>query len=269
MKRPFRLAAVDLDDTLLGPDHLISAKNAEAVQWLKKAGIEVVIASGRRHGSTTVFADQLELRGPILSYNGALVKVHGTGEVYHHVPVPADLAIEIVAFAEENGSPLNYYLNDDLLVKEPTPWSDLYHSRTLSPIHPVGSLRQFDGQQPTKLILLGPADTVKRLSEELGPKYQGRLNVLISNPEYLEIMAPNVSKAFGLEAIGRRHDIPADSMIAFGDSGNDIAMLRYAGFGVAMGNARDEVKAAADYVAPRNDEDGFALAVESCVELLL
>jgi HAD superfamily hydrolase (TIGR01484 family) len=147
------LAAVDLDDTLLGPDHSISPKNAEAVQHLKDAKIEVVIASGRRHGSTTTFADQLGLKGPILSYNGALVKVRGTGEVYHHVPVPSDLAIEIVTFAEENGYPLNYYLNDDLLVKEPTPWSDLYHSRTLSPVHPVGSLRQYDGHQPTKMII--------------------------------------------------------------------------------------------------------------------
>ena len=268
MKRSFRLAAVDLDDTLLGSDHRISPRNAEAVRMLLGAGIEVIIASGRMHASTIAFAEELGLTGPILSYNGALVKVPQTGEVYHHVPLPPELASEIVAFAEENGHPLNYYLDDRLRVKEHTAWSDLYQSRTGSVIHAVGSLRQYDGERPTKLIILGSEETVRSLAAVLQSRYKGRLTVLISHPEYLEFMAPDVSKAYGLEAIGRRHGIAAEEMIAFGDSGNDVAMLEYAGLGVAMGNAREAVKAVADYVAPRNNEDGFALAVEACIELI-
>ncbi|MBW3625474.1 MAG: Cof-type HAD-IIB family hydrolase [Armatimonadetes bacterium] len=268
MKHPYRLAAVDLDDTLLGPDHRISPRNAAAVRTLLDAGVEVVIASGRMHASTTAFAEELGLNGPILSYNGAMVKVPASGEIYHHVPVPADLASEIVAFAEERDLPLNYYLDDQLRVKRHTDWSDLYHRRTGSVIHAVGNLRQYDGEQPTKMIILGAEDRVRALAQEMKERYAGRLTVLISHPEYLEFMAPNVSKAYGLEAIGQRHGIAAEEMIAFGDSGNDIAMLEYAGFGVAMGNAREEVKAVSDYVAPRHDEDGFALAVESCIDLV-
>ena len=112
------------------------------------------------------------------------------------------------------------------------------------------------------MILLGDPETVEALYGAFNDRYAGRLNILISNPEYLEIMAHGVSKASGLEAIGRRHGIPAEEMIAFGDSGNDIAMLRYAGYAVAMGNAKPEVAKWADFIAPRHDEDGFAEAVE-------
>lgn len=269
MKRRYRLAAVDLDDTLLGPDHRVSSRNAAAVRKLLEAGLEVIIASGRMHASTTAFAEELGLRGPILSYNGALVKVPSTGEIYHHVPVPADLAAEVVAFAEERDLPLNYYLDDRLRVKRHTPWSDLYHSRTGSVIHAVGSLRQFEGCTPTKMILLGSAEEIRRLAEAMRERFAGRLNVLVSHPEYLEFMAPEVSKAYGLQAIEERHGIAPEEIIAFGDSGNDIAMLEHAGFGVAMGNARAEVKSVADYIAPRNDEDGFALAVDACIDLVV
>jgi len=265
MKDRFRLAAVDLDDTLLGPDHRISARNFAAVRALKEAGIAVVIASGRMHGATVRFAEELGLEGPILSYNGAMVRTHPSGELLHHVPVPPALAAEVVEYCEQNGHPLNYYLDDRLYVRERTAWSDLYHSRTQSVIHEVGSLRQFEGRSPTKLLLLGESERIRGLAGEFQERYHGRLNVLISNVEYLEFMAPTVSKALGLEVIGRHLGIPREEMVAFGDSGNDVAMLEYSGFGVAMGNARPEVKAVADHVGRRNDEDGFALAVEEIV----
>jgi Cof subfamily protein (haloacid dehalogenase superfamily) len=267
MKRSFRLAAIDLDDTLLGPDHSISPKNYAAVQAMKAAGVQTVIASGRMHDSTAPYADQLGLEGPIVSYNGALVKTRGTGEILHHVTVPADLAAEITEYAEAHDLPLNYYLDDRLRVKERTSWSDLYYSRTMSEIHVVGSLRQYDGQSPTKLIILGVPEKVREWSTFFRERYGDRLNILITNVEYLEFVAPGVSKAFGLATVGERMGIAAEEMIAFGDSGNDREMLEYAGCGVAMGNAREEIKAVANYIAPRSDEDGFAMAVEALMNL--
>ncbi len=268
MPKTYKLAAVDLDETLLGPDHLVSARNADAVRRLTRAGVRVVIASGRMHASTTRFAQELELPTPILSYNGAMVKYETTGEVIHHIPMNAELAAEIVKWAEDREFPVNYYLNDTLRIKKRTPLSDLYFERTGSEPHEVGDLNQYAGQSPTKLIILGQPEETRVRLHEMKRKYQGRLNVLISMPEYLEFMAPKVSKAYGLEAIGRKYGIAAEEMIAFGDSGNDIAMLEYCGFAVAMGNASDKVKAVCDYVAPRHDEDGFALAVDACIALV-
>lgn len=258
----YRLAAVDLDETLLGPDHRISRRNYEAVQRLKEAGVQVVIASGRMHAATTSFARELGLEGPIISYNGALVKEMTSGEVYYHRPLPAEYADRIVDFANQHGYHLNYYLDDRLYVKEKTQWSDLYSSRTGSRVEPVGDLKQFSGRTPTKIILLDSPEVTGRLLKELAPQWQNVLYITITNPEYLEFMTAGVSKALGLDAISQRTGIAPEEMAAFGDSYNDIPMLQYCGLGVAMGNARDEVKRSARHVAPPHSEDGFALAVE-------
>ncbi|HEY3285440.1 MAG TPA: Cof-type HAD-IIB family hydrolase [Armatimonadota bacterium] len=261
----YRLVAVDLDETLLGEDHRVSPGNYDAVQRLKAAGVEVVIASGRMHENTTSFAQELGLGGPIVSYNGAMVKELSSGEVYYHMPLPSQHADAIVDYANEHGHHLNYYLDDCLYVREKTKWSDLYSSRTGSIVHPVGDLVQFRGRTPTKIILLDSPDMTGRLLKEMADRWRNELYVTITNPEYLEFMCAGVSKAVGLAAIGERLGIGAQDMAAFGDSYNDIPMLRYCGLGVAMGNAHDEVKRSADQVAPRHSEDGFALAVEKWV----
>lgn len=261
----YRLVAVDLDDTLLGEDHRISPRNYDAVQRLKDAGVQVVIASGRMHDSTTSFARELGLDGPIISYNGALVKEMASGEVYYHRPLPAEHAAAIVDYANEHNYHLNYYLDDRLYVKEKTQWSDLYSSRTGSVIRPVGDLNQFRGRTPTKIILLDSPGITGRLLQEMVRMWENVLYVTITNPEYLEFMNRGVSKALGLEAIARRTGIAPEEMAAFGDSYNDIPMLRYCGLGVAMGNAHDEVKQSADRVASSHAEDGFAQAVEEWV----
>lgn len=259
-----RLVAIDLDDTLLGPDHRISPANAAAVRWLVGQGLAVVLASGRMHAATIPFARELGLGGPVLSYNGALVKVADTDETIHHVPLPAEAAAEIVAFANAHDYHLNYYLDDVLYVREQDYWADLYHSRTGSVVHPVGDLAQFDGREPTKIILLDEAPVTRRLLETFAGR-SSRWSALISHPEYLEFMHPRVSKAFGLHVIGERLGIVASQMIAFGDSGNDVPMLQYAGLAVAMGNATAEVKAVADVVAGSSAEDGFAHAARALI----
>lgn len=257
-----RLVAVDLDETLLGADHQISPRNASAVRKLVEKGIFVVIASGRMYAATVPFCTHLGLTGPVVAYNGALVKEITTGKVYHHQPLPAWAAQEIVEFAEAKGYHLNYYLNDVLYVREETPWSDLYRSRTGSPLCSVGSLRQFDGQQPTKIILLDTPEETDCLLPMMQEKYGGRLYITKTNPEYLEFMDAGVSKGEALRVIGERLGISREEMAAFGDSYNDLPMLEYAGLAVAMGNAKPELKAVADYIAPSYEEEGFATAVE-------
>ena len=96
MKIPCRLAAFDLDGTLLNSDHNLSAENCEALRQLDANGILVVLVSGRMHRSIQPISDQIGLENPIISYNGGMVKHATTGEVYHHTPVPADHAMAIV-----------------------------------------------------------------------------------------------------------------------------------------------------------------------------
>jgi len=131
---PYLLCAIDLDDTLLGPDHRISPRNARAVHAVMARGVTVIIASGRMHEATLRFADQLGLDTPIISYNGAMVKRPHTDDVWLHARIPAELAEIVVNYSREHDLQLNYYLDDHLYTLAYTPWMKLYHDRTLAPV---------------------------------------------------------------------------------------------------------------------------------------
>jgi len=126
----------------------------------------------------------------------------------------------------------------------------------------VGDLTRFDGCRPTKMILVAPPAAVSPLAAEMAARYGDRISMVPSNPEYLELLPQGVDKAFALAVIGRRLGIAASEMIAFGDGAHDAPMLAYAGLGIAMGNAPDDVKRSAHWVTGPSDEDGVAQAVE-------
>jgi hypothetical protein len=262
---PYRLASIDLDDTLLGPDKIISAQNAAAVQALRERGIHVTLASGRRHENMLQFHEQLGLRGPIVSCNGACVKDAETGEVFAQTLVPADLAEEVVEAGDRLGVTQNYYHTDGgLYVREKTGWSDLYQRRTGSDVTETGDLEQFGGGHALKILWIDAPERIATLYADLSARYAGRLYVTITDPEYLEFMAPGVSKAEGLKVVADRLGIRREEAIAFGDGNNDAPMLEWARLGVAMDHGRDSAKAVADLVPPPGDpETGLARAVEA------
>jgi len=257
-----RLIAVDLDDTLLKPDGTISPRNASAVARLTAEGVVVVLASGRMHQDTAKYCAPLGISGPVISYNGAMVRDSDGGRTYHHLTVPAEDAAAVVRFAQQNGYHLNYYLDDVLYIKEHTPWSELYCSRTGSDATAVGDLTQFDGCRPTKLIIVDTPEETDRLLAHFRAELGRRLYITKSKPEYLEFMNREASKAEGLKVLGRCLGIDRSQMVAVGDSYNDVSMLQYAGLGIAMADGVPEAKAAADLIAPPCAEDGFAAVVQ-------
>ncbi|MGQ9698152.1 MAG: Cof-type HAD-IIB family hydrolase [Armatimonadota bacterium] len=257
-----QLIAVDLDDTLLRSDGTISPRNAAAVARLVAEGVVVVLASGRMHQDTAKYCRPLGIFGPVISYNGAMVRESDGSRTYRHVTVPADAASAIVRLAQCEGRHVNYYLDDVLYVREYTPWSDLYCTRTGSEATAVGDLTQFDGRRPTKLIIVDTPEETDRLLARFRGEFGRRLYITKSKPEYLEFMNRAASKAQGLRVLGRRLGIDRSQMAAIGDSYNDVSMLRYASLGIAMADGVPEAKAAADLIAPPCAEDGFAVVVE-------
>ncbi|MCZ6679383.1 MAG: Cof-type HAD-IIB family hydrolase [Candidatus Poribacteria bacterium] len=261
-KVPCRLAALDLDGTLLNDDHIVTDRNCKTLQKLSAQGIVVVLVSGRMHRSILPFSEQIGLANPIISYNGGMVKHAKTGEVFHHIPIPGAIAAELVEYCDQLGLHLNFCLNDELYIKESNQWSDLYESRTGVPATPVGDLHQLDGDEPTKIQVLDTPEKIDRLLIEFKDAFGERLYVTRTQIEYIEFMNPQVSKGLAIRALAAQLDIPMDLVVAFGDGYNDASMMEVAGFRVAMGNAVDEIKACADYVTDTNHNDGVALATE-------
>jgi Cof subfamily protein (haloacid dehalogenase superfamily) len=261
---PYRLAAIDLDDTLLGPDKLVSAENAAAVHRLLAAGVRCVLASGRRHENMIRFHQRLDLRGPIVSCNGALVKDAEAGDVLREKLLPAPLAAAIVEEGDRRGVTQNYYHTDGgLYVREKTGWTDLYQSRTGSDVTVQPDLESFHGESALKIIWIDAPARIEQMREEMTEQYGEQLYITTTDPEYLEFMALGVSKAAGVAAVAERASIAPSEVIAFGDGNNDVPLLEWAGLGVAMSHARPAARAAADRIAPPgNPENDFARAVE-------
>lgn len=266
---PYRLAAVDLDDTLLGPDKKISEANAEAIAELRRRGVRVVLASGRRHENMIRFHRLLDLDGPIVSCNGAFAQDAETGEVLHEHLVPPDLAAEVIAEGTRQNATLNFYHpNGELYVRERTQWTDLYQRRTGSDLVVFGDLAPLSGVSPQKIIWLDDGARVAGLLPEMEARYAGRLYITVTDPEYLEFMAHGVSKAEGVAAIARHYHIDQSEVLAFGDGNNDVPLLEWAGLSVAMSDGRDSAKAAANHVSPPgHPETSFARAVTEILEI--
>lgn len=266
MPFPFRLAAVDLDDTLLGPDKVISPANYAAIRRLVDAGVIVILASGRRHENMRGFYRQLELTaGWMVSCNGALTKNDATGVSLQERLLPQRFVGEILREGERLGVTQNFYHRDGpLYVNATNEWTAMYQARTKSELWQKDDILSLIEDPALKIIWVMSAPNAVELSAYLRDRYGADcFDIVITDPEYLEFMAPGVNKATGLALVSEHFGIPASECVAFGDGNNDVEMLSWAGLGVAMPHARSGALEAADRVAPEGDpETAFARAVD-------
>jgi len=254
---PYRLAGIDIDGTLLGADSQVSAENIAAVGRLRELGVRVVLASGRRHENMVRFADRLQLDEPLVSCQGALVKNEKTGRIIYRHPVPAALAEEAMRDGLADGMTIIYYQMNGIYISGRNQYTDLYHARGGDPLI-EGTLKDLTGT-PLKIIWINSADEIARRLPAVRERYYGRLETVVTYPEYLEFIDMGVSKAVGLAAIAGEYGIARSEVLTFGDGDNDVPMLQWAGCSVAMSHASPDAKAAAAMVAPAGDS-GTSLA---------
>ncbi len=261
-----KLFVTDIDGTLLVTGRAISEKNLRAVHEMVGAGVIFTLATGRMYRATLPIARAAGVDGPLIAYNGALIK-STTGEVIHEDCLPAELMLELIEFARERGWHLQTYAGDQLRYARRNELSDGYEAAVNVKGEAVGwdALEKFsEGSYKALLVTDGAAasdESIKILTATFGD----RLDAVKSNPQYVEITSKGVSKAKALRILAARYGLSIEETLAIGDSGNDVPMLRAAGVGVAMGNASDDVKAACRYVTGLCAEDGFAAAVDRFV----
>lgn len=262
MPFPFDLAAVDLDGTLLGPDHEVSPENAAALAELQARGVIVAIASGRRYQNSRRLHRSLGLQGPIISCQGALVIDPETEEVFEEHFLPAPLASELIADGESRGYSVIYYHRSRLCVARRDHWVELYESRIGEPVEIVSDLRTLGGAEALKIVWYGEPADVLAARPGVEARYRGRADAISTDPENLEFMLAGIDKGVGLRAVIKHHGLSLERTLAFGDSENDLPMLRLAGLGVAMAGGTDAARQAAGLIGPPGPpETSFARAV--------
>lgn len=259
-----KLIALDLDGTLFNSDSSMSPRTKLALQSAIAQGIKVIIATGRMYPSAMPVIKEIGVKAPCVFYNGAIVRDPLNNETLYERGLGVDLTAEVVAFYHSMGWYIQMYADDRLYVCDS---SDLkakfYESIAKINSVPLGEdFWQFKTDATKLLGISQDKETFYEMARRTKEHFSKRLYCATSWGAFVEMVHPQVNKAHGLEIAARHAGVERCDVMAIGDSGNDREMLEWAGVGVAMGNASGEAKAAADEIAPTNDEDGVAVIVE-------
>jgi Cof subfamily protein (haloacid dehalogenase superfamily) len=261
--RKFKLAAVDLDDTLLGPDKSISPENRQAVEELQGAGLHVALASGRTAESMRRYYQELGLTGPLITNNGAFVLDPISGESLLRIMLPGPLASHVIQEGLDRGYSIICTSEHDVYASEESPWVKLYMGRTGRKTISYPLPDDLPARGIIKTIWLSSPATIKEAFVSARGLFGESMNYMITEPEYVEFMEKHADKEAGLKAVAEFYGIAQAEVIAFGDNNNDVGMLRWAGVGIAVGNANESARRAADFTGPGSGPNAFALALAS------
>ncbi len=267
IKNPYTLLVVDIDGTLIDKNGAISAEDKDALARAGDSGIQVSLSTGRVVQACLRIISQLSLDGYHMFFDGALVSNPEKGEEVYVKPIGEELVRQIVDFVHLNEINLDLYSATHYFIERET-WS-------------TDIRRQFFGIEPTvidfanlwqkeriikgTLVVFSAEERAK--ADNFRRQFKSSLNFFWTRtpayPEvdFINVVAPDVSKGKALEALASFLGIPLTEVIAIGDGANDIPLLSSAGLAVAMGNAPDELKAVADYVTLDIDHNGVAAAI--------
>jgi len=238
-------------------------RTREAIATARAAGIHVLIVTGRMFQSVRPYAQAAGIDDPVVCYQGAVVADPVSGRYLLHQPIPLELAREAIAAVEAEGYPLNCYVDDELYVARHTAASEAYASFQNLEVHAVGNLLEWLDEPPTKLVAVGDPVELDGLERRLDERFDGRLYISKSLPYFLEFASPQVTKGSGLGFLAEHLGFTRETTVGFGDGENDVPLLEWAGYGVAVGNADERVRAIADFVCPPVTEEGVAQVIEA------
>ncbi len=255
----YKLLATDLDDTLLNENWQIGERNKIMIQKARQQGLKVIIATGRMFRSARRYAEELGIELPLISYQGALIKNHLTGEIIKQYPLPNQLALKIVESVRKFGYHLHMYYNDELIVAAKNERVLRYEKMSSCQAHEVGDLEKYlqaTGIDPLKILVSEEESKLDAILPDLRELFQDSLHIAKSKSFYLEFSHPLAHKGQALADLAWALGFKQEEVIAVGDGFNDLEMLKWAGLGVAVANAQADIKAAADYVTEASNREG-------------
>jgi Cof subfamily protein (haloacid dehalogenase superfamily) len=260
-----KLVAVDMDDTLLDGTLKVSQRTCEAISKAHEQGAFVTIATGRMFSSTLPYALELNIKTPLITYNGGMIRSAFTKETLFQKTIVPEVANKIVAFFHEKGWYLQSHINDVLYVVEHSEKAKYYEKVAGVQAVPIGEKFYSMSHEPTKMLAIAEPHQILEIQKMIHAEFGKEVYAATSKSNYLEMMHPSVNKGYALELLTQSMKLSRDEVMAIGDSNNDIPMLEYAGFGVAMGNSTDKIKSIAQAVTGHHNEHGVAQAIEKYV----
>lgn len=270
----YKAVFLDMDGTLLKSDHSVSDETIQTIHQLTNKGIAVILVSARPLNAVlpTFRHIGLPAASPVITLNGSYI-------VENDLPIfQATVDLETTARVTEEvrlfKATIAYYLQREWFSEVKDAWTDHEQKIMDVPVEvgPIASLiKDWSARNigPNKMMVMSEPDNIAQIQQHLRSIYNGRLNIYPSKATYLEVMDTRGSKANAVKFVSERLGIAREEVIAMGDNYNDVEMIQFAGVGVAMGNAPDDIKAIADHVTDTNNNDGVRKAMEKFFGLRL
>ena len=261
-----KLIALDMDNTLLDRQKLVSAENAKAVKKAMQKGVYVTIATGRMPASASYFAKNLGMNCPVVSCNGGVVKPLDGGKPIFEAHFQPETLLKLMETCYEKNWYIRWYINDTIYVKyKDERMFPAYKTTKGLDIVEVGDNYAEYADNVTQLVICDVNGKIQSIYDYVAEHFKGKIGLQQNTGFTMDVTPPGINKAVGLSRLADYLGIKQTEVMAVGDGDNDLDMIRYAGIGVAMENAIDDLKKAASFVTKDCDNDGIAYAIEKLV----
>lgn len=265
----YKLLALDLDGTLTDPQKNVTEYTRNTLIEAQKQGVRLVLASGRPTYGIAPLADLLEMQtyeGYVMAYNGGEVTDWKTGEILHQQFLEPQVLPYLYRCACENKFAIVTYEGEYVLTEHPDDEYVLKEALlNVMKIKKIDNFIKAVKHPVPKCLIVGEPTRLAVLEKEMHAYLKDSMGVFRSEPYFLELVPKGIDKALSLAALAEKTGVRREEIMAVGDGFNDLTMVRYAGLGVAMGNAQPIVKENAAFITLSNGEDGVAYAVKKFV----
>lgn len=259
----YKLIAIDIDDTLLTDEIIITDRVQNAIDEARQNGVIVVLCTGRTIKGALRFYQQLQLDTLFITSGGAEIYDAKQKRVFEN-EVDPKLVKQVLQHAYDNDIHAQVYIDGELIYRERNKYSEMYEGPYGFPGTLIPNLMDLEEILTPKIVYVLDADKASVVQPEMEKKFP-TLAVKRSKPVYIEFCSPNVSKGEALKYVADYYGVDMKETIAIGDSQIDAPMIKAAGLGVAVENAPDKLKELADITCPSNEDDGVAYVIEKYI----
>jgi Cof subfamily protein (haloacid dehalogenase superfamily) len=270
----YKLICIDMDGTLLNDKKIISEENIKAIRLAYKKGVRIAVCTGRIFTSADFFSELLGVKSPVIASNGAFIMEKDRGDVVYKATLGVEKCKKLLAMFRKHDIYPHYYTGDTVFTEKLVYSSSFYAevNKTLPKNKQVKIVLVKDWDEVFRTYEkeifkgIGVDEDLEKIKEaKTYLRDMEEFEVVSSRFDNFEAMNKGVSKGNAVKILADFYGITREQIICIGDSENDLSMIKFAGLGVAMGNADEDVKAAAQYITDSNNCDGVARVIEKFV----
>lgn len=254
----YRMIVTDIDGTLVDLQQMISKRNKEMIYAFQQQGGIVTLATGRVEEAALPYAQELDIRHPVILYNGGKIVDFNTDHCYFEARLTLNVIERCLQLLQDQPLDMIFYADKQIWVKEITEPIKAYMKKDKVQCHTWDTPDFLKQSNVNKILIINEDQDFSGVSEALESMVGVNCELVRSEPTYLEVLPQSVSKGQALITLANHLGIELQEVIAIGDNLNDLEMIQTAGLGVAVGNAHPELKAHAQYVAKSHLEHAVA-----------